>query len=267
MYYITDQFKICDSFKKDWNQDYLFSIETNSIPENISKTALYMVCDGVSNANGMEASVTAVNSAYPVLASLIANSVALTYHDAEMRRVFINQIMKKAVMTADAKLREMQTNTATTMSIAFIYDDTVYTCNIGDSPIYLLQLAKDEAQSVLHPLFQSHNKTGIDLTLGKITKEEAAGSRYKNMLLRYVGGAQALSEDEIFITTHRLSQDNILLIGSDGALSVFDENVLKDFSCETKDSMEKLCCGLYDKAYSTDAKDNFTLGAFRIQIY
>lgn len=270
MLYITDQYKISDKFKKDENQDVCFSLTSESVPSQTSKMCIHCVLDGVSSANGTVASSLAQRVMQPILAGLIVSSTELADASLEERKSAIYGTMKAAVLQADAALRSHtllnSVDTACTASIAVVFDEIVYSCNVGDSPIYLLRSNMQGEDHTLIPLFQSHNSAGLRLAQGLISKEEALVSGEKNHLVRFLGGKTVLDEMHLYFSHEYLGLDNVLLVGSDGALSVFAEEELLSLTLSEKASMKLFSNNLYDAVYRTDAKDNFTVIATHLEL-
>ncbi len=266
MLYITDTYRISEKFRRNENQDRCFVISTEASPSSEYKMSIQCVLDGVSSSNGAKASQLAAKALIAPLSELIGGIDALVQMNEQDRMSTIYNILKNAVRTADDTLRVKYGNAASTVSIAVVFMDTVYTCNVGDSPIILAKLNFATGQPKLTELYQCHNQAGIDLARGNISKEEALISSDKNLLLRCIGGSRPIDDMKIFVTHTYLSQDNILLLGSDGALSVLGDDMLSELICKNRGSMKSLCHSLYDAVYSTDATDNFTIMATRLEL-
>ena len=269
MLYITDLYRVSDKFKKEENQDACFFALSDLLPSRKSKMLVSCVVDGVSNANGKAAAALATRALHPALTSLIGRAYELCDDDLETRKEKIYATMRDALLSADAYLRaysKKEGETACTASVAVVLDETVYTCNVGDSPILLLRSNMQGTSHKLIPLFQCHNSAGLDVARGLMSKEEALSSPAKNDLIRYLGGRTVLDEMQIFFSHEYLGRDNVLLLGSDGALSVLSEDELYTMVLEGKSSLCDFSKNLYDKVFATSAKDNFTLVASHLEL-
>lgn len=261
MFYITDHHELSTRFKREVNEDCCFYLHTETVPANSRKLSIQCVLDGVSSSNGRMASDLASKELQCALCELILNINELGGMSEGERRDHIYSAMRKAVRTADAVLRAQQVKCETTVSIAVVYADTLYTCNVGDSPIFLYDLMADRLSSV----YTCHNESGRRVAEGLISKEEALISPEKNRLMRSVGGRSVLFDEDITTYCGYLPQDSVLLLGSDGALSVFGEDELKELILNNMGSMKELCFSVQDRVESSDSTDNFTVMASHIK--
>lgn len=261
MFYITDHHELSTRFKREINEDCCFYIHTGTVPAGGRKLSIQCVLDGVSSSNGRLASDLASRELQCALCELIFNINALEGMSEGERRDHIYSVMRNAVRTADAVLRAQQVKCETTVSIAVVYGDILYACNVGDSPIFLYDLMADRLTSV----YTCHNESGRRVAEGLISKEEALSSPDKNRLMRSVGGRSMLFDEDITAYCDYLPQDSVLLLGSDGALSVFGEEELKDMILNNMSSMRELCFSIQDRVESSDSTDNFTVMASHIK--
>lgn len=245
------------------NQDAYFILTGTARPDGSGQMIIQAVLDGISSANGKEASGYALDAAYKSLGGLLARSRDLAAMDEDRRYGLILQAMKDAVRRADTALRTRPGDNGSTISIAVVFGGYVYTCNIGDSPIYLV---KDCGEGpALTELFFSHNEAGIQVREGKMTRDEAVYSPSRNHLCRALGDARRIREDEIPFFREPLGASGILLMGSDGALSVFPPARLLELASRAV-TMQNLVEQVYEDVQDSDSDDNFTLLATRILV-
>lgn len=245
------------------NQDAYFIMTGSALPDGSGQIVIQAVLDGISSANGRESSAHALDAAYKSMGSLLARSRDLARMDEDRRYTLILGAMKDAVRRADTALRTRPGDNGSTISIAVIFGGYVYTCNIGDSPIYLLK--DSEAQPDLKELFFSHNEAGIQVREGKLTRDEAVFSPGRNHLCRALGDARRIQEDEIPFFREPLGASNILIMGSDGALSVFPPSRLQELTVRSV-SMQNLVEQVYEDVQDSESDDNFTMLASRILV-
>ena len=245
------------------NQDAFFIMTGSARPDGSGQIVIQAVLDGISSANGKASSGFALDAAYKSLGSLLARSRDLAGMDEDRRYALILGAMKDAVRRSDAALRTRPGDNGSTISIAVVFGGYVYTCNIGDSPIYLLKDSEDNPS--LTELFFSHNEAAIQVREGKMTRDEAVYSPSKNHLCRALGDARRIREDEIPFFREPLGASNILLLGSDGALSVVPPSRLQELTTRAV-SMQNLVEQVYEDVQDSDSDDNFTMLATRILV-
>lgn len=217
------------------NQDLCISADFDSLPAQFGKGAIRIVMDGMSEGHGKEAVETAAPSLYLNLVGelmRISRELSRTvenigsradsglsireYLEQNMHRVLLDSIRK-----ANHTLRRSPDSCAhCTVSIAIIFHRYLFTANLGDSPILLMDLADYEPE--LRPLYKMDNEAGKKIDNGELTEEEALHTEYQNGLLRFLGFERwdLLEEDEnIHFKMTRLPEAFVLLLGSDGALA------------------------------------------------
>lgn len=262
MYHTQDMAFRSLQHRRSENQDRCFSMSCDGMPDLREKMSILAVLDGVSSSNGGRAAHMASQAMRPVLAELLGKSGELLTLDDESRRSEIHQYLCTAVREADRCLRREQTGElecGTTVTLAVLFGEAVYAANVGDSPAYLLRISMNGTVGQLQPLFECHNMAGEAVRRGLMTKEEALTHQSRNALMRMVGGSGIVRND-IHTTFTWLSQSDVLLLGSDGALSVVTEEKLVQLV------NENLCSGLtdfidelYETVRESDSRDNFTV--------
>ena len=253
---------ICHSsraHRRETNQDHCFFLEYNGSPQGEAAMSILCVLDGVSGANGGEAVRIAAPAMMPELASLLGKAHSLLSMDNYSKEDIILGAMVRAIRNAQDQLQSTGYHCGTTATIVTVFDGIAYAANVGDSPAYLLEIPPLGGAVQLTPLFQCHNEAGEALQRGELTPEEARNSPLRNRLMRMVGSIDFLPGD-IYTTTEWLGQQNLLLLGSDGALSVLPEEVLLELAADYPvQDPELLIQRLYQKICSTRSTDNFTV--------
>ncbi|MBR5312132.1 MAG: protein phosphatase 2C domain-containing protein [Clostridia bacterium] len=260
MFYIKD-FRECSvRHRKSENEDKCLHVLVDPAPTAPQRMSIQCVVDGVSKANGKLAAELAVRSFYNGLLPLLGSLYDLAEAEEEYLDYYIRRTLCQAVMEADSMLRKNRC--AATLSCAVVFRDRLFVCNVGDSPVYLI----DFKQGVLTGLYENHNAAGYAVREGLLSREEALSSPLKNKLVLALGRTTPLREEEIFTDHVTLSQDCVLLLGSDGALSVFGEDILREIVCGNADHMAGLCQRILDEVENSSSTDNFTIMATRIQL-
>ena len=264
MLYIDSYYQHSTKISHDENGDKAFTWIFDTTPSKGEKIAVFCVLDGVTHTDSAaQSSALAAKEIRNSLTSLFVDSDALSDADEASRTQYFFSVMREALLSADSLLWSSIELYACTASIAIVFGEYVYTANVGDSPIYLANTLTQD----LTEIFTCQNQVGYQVLQGVLTKEEALTAKGKNRLLKSIGGKKARLTD-IDISTHKtpLPQDGILLLGSDGSLSAFSEDKLKDIVFSNCGDMKDLCEGVYNQVISENGEDDFTLIASRIHI-
>ena len=261
MLHIKDLVVFSDQHKRPENQDCAFHFAFDGNPFPKSAMSIYAVLDGVSHSNGGTAARIAAAAMRPRLAELLGNADMLLQLDDDTKRAEIWHILKCAIHDADDCLRAMPhsggRNHGTTITLAVVFDEAVFTANIGDSPAYLLRLAGRQEGTLL-PLFQCQNEAGIAVAEGRLTPEEALRSPLRNALIHMVGAG--ILETDIHTSFAWLSQSDLLLLGSDGALGVLSEEELTRLMLEqAPEDVHAAAGALFRRIQESASTDNFTI--------
>jgi len=212
------------------NGDHSFVLIADSSDRNQPSVAVFAVADGVS-ACGITGAPLSSRMALQVirrhLAPIFVDLEALSGMEPIKREDYFSQLMTTAILAADQALWNAPEELRCTVSLAILFEDTLYCANVGDSPIYLVHTKKRR----LRRCFECHNEAAQLVKTGTIPPKEALNHEGKYRLLHAVGGLSRpdkarLNESDIFIKSIRFTDDHVLLIGSDGALDVFDSNKL-----------------------------------------
>lgn len=263
MLYLDDFYRFSTKIKHEVNGDKAFTVIHEAVPSGKENLYVFCVMDGVSNTDGAsKSSEMASEVIRSNLEQLFSNIDSLAEADDTSRMQFFFTVMRNAILSADRALWDAMGYYATTASIAIVFDGWVYTANVGDSPIYLY----DNFTAKLNELYFCHNKAAYKVRSGEITKEEALTDGGKNQLMKVVGGAKMLLTDtDVSTQRMQLSQDSVLLLGSDGALGIFSEEKLSEILRSDYQSIKGLCNMVYDQVVDAGGEDDTTLMAARIR--
>lgn len=258
-------FRICDihhlSIKvaHEVNGDCAFSLSFEGVGSTSARLCIQCILDGVSSENPEFSSRLAAKSIRKTIAGFTGELEEVGTLAEEERMFFFYHVMRTAILSADMELFMQDEPCGTTVSMAILYGDTVYSANVGDSPMYLVDMKEERVTE----LYSCHNRAGIAATLGEITKEEALTSPDKRYLVRLAGGLQKLHESDVYTQKTTLPEDGLLLLGSDGALAVFPEEELLIISKETE-RMKDFCDAVRTRVENLGGRDDFTLLATKV---
>ena len=190
--------------KRKHNEDALLADETHGV---------FVVADGVGGRKAGEIAsaltVNAFQAAGPELASAVA---AFTDDRTRARR---NAVLKMLDETANAASKMVYENAAetgrqgmtTTLVASVIGGGAAFLAHVGDSRAYLLRGGK------LRQLTEDHSMVNELIRTGSMTREEAATSRYRNVITRAIGLYPNVRCDTMYVEL--LEGDRIVLC-SDG---------------------------------------------------
>jgi PPM family protein phosphatase len=117
----------------------------------------------------------------------------------------------------------------TTLSVILAINEQLMIAHVGDSRIYLLR------QGEIHQLSEDHSLIGILLASGQITADESINHPDRNVLTKFIGAKQRLSDgyvQDLRRTNSELSMqlqnEDILLLCSDGVWDLVSQNELEE---------------------------------------
>ena len=263
---VIDSFTLTTRHRKPENQDAAFTLSAESAPADRANMLISCVMDGVTTANGREAASITCSILRSHMLALLSRAQELSIpEDPDALQHVILTSMKNAIMTAHFRLWNQSIKTGSTVSLAVVFRDRVFVANVGDSPVYLLR--SDLSGDVrLLELFQNQNRASIRCAAGQIPPEAVRSAPDFHTLV-YCLGAN-LSEDQIFTGQLPLYPNDLLILGSDGALSVLETEVLTDLLDRHRHlGMEHLAQELYRQvSREPQATDNFTVSLHHLQV-
>ena len=227
---------------REINEDYCFSGELNGY-------ILFILADGMGGHKGGEkASKKAIETIISVLTEkltekMIPGQIMLLLSEAlECANREIISLAK-----ADATLSGM----GTTCDICMIAKSTAYIAHIGDSRVYKISKKSGDAKK----LTKDHSLVEYMIETGTITREESVNHPQKNVILRALGTSPEVNAD-VFFT--KLSQDDVLLMCSDGLTNMLSESDIAKVilsSTSPEDSAKELI----QMANAAGGNDNITV--------
>ena len=261
MFTIKQTTAFSNAHKRGENQDRCFYMNYIGAPDRRDSISIMAVLDGVSRANGGQASAMAEAAMRPVLAELMGRCRDFRGLDFQTLKAELFRSLRNAILAADQALRAEQFGGmvyGTTITMAVVYGDRVYAANVGDSPAYLGPVAPGGGGDPI-PLFECQNQAGEVVRQGLMTMEEANARKLQNRLMTMAGG-DLLMEDEIFTASTWLRQSNVLLLGSDGALAVMPPAQLaRVVRQRIGQGLEAVVEGIFELVQNSPSTDNATI--------
>ena len=148
-----------------------------------------------------------------------------------------------------AQANESRKGMGTTVVVLLIVGDRAIVAHVGDSRVYLVRKNK------LHQITEDHSMVQEQLKQGKITKEEAEHSPYKNVITRAIGIYEYVPPDIIYL---ELAREDRFMLCSDGVYPYFSENELLQ-TLITKKPLDQISNFMVNKVLNAGAHDNLTI--------
>lgn len=201
------------------NEDTLFIVNTylDGIDPGLAM-GLYIVADGMGgHQSGEVASHLAVQGAgFSLLDKLLQTQIFERKGFTEQE---VKDLLHEAVKQAQALISQRVPGGGTTLTLALILGDRVFTAHVGDSRLYVLS-----ENGKLNLSTKDHSLVKRLVDLGEITEADAATHPQRNVLYRALGQNDALEPD---LGQFNLEKGDLILICSDGLWGVVDKATLK----------------------------------------
>ncbi len=280
MFYIKNHFSYSDACferkKGQDNWDMCFSMDFNSQPNSYGNFSLRVVMDGVSTEKGGRA----VKIAFPAICRNLAGELAAAslelnalveeayteeQEDENSRR--IDDLLHKIVLGSFQQTNDIlrNNNCMTTLSVAIFFNDWLFTANIGDSPIYLINLNKTPLQ--LQGIFTCQTVAQERIDSGRMSEEEAINSQYQSQVTEILGycdeddpNYNMLDDKNINWKRTDIPLNGLLLMGSDGALSYQTKEAMARLVEENLiNGLSAVCDAFKQQVRAAGGEDDFTL--------
>jgi serine/threonine protein phosphatase PrpC len=231
--------------KRKHNEDSLLAAE---------EFGVFVVADGVGGRKAGElASAITVNTFQSYGPQLKAAADAFASNANRDTRNALLALLDQAANAASRRVYEAATATGrqgmtTTLVAAVIGGGAAFLVHVGDSRAYLIR------DGELRQLSEDHSMVNELIRTGAMSKEEAATSRYRNVITRAVGLYPNVRTDTLHIDL--IDGDRILLC-SDGLSDMLDtEQVLELMA---GGNLTQAVDGLIQAALHHGGKDNITV--------
>lgn len=233
------------------NEDTLFIVNTylDGIDPGLAM-GLYIVADGMGgHQSGEVASHLAVQGAgFSLLDKLLKTQIFERKGFTEQE---VKDLLQEAVKKAQALISQRVPGGGTTLTLALILGDRVFTAHVGDSRLYVLS-----ENGKLNLSTKDHSLVKRLVDLGEITEADAATHPQRNVLYRALGQTDALEPD---LDQFTLKKGDLILICSDGLWGVVDKAALKVILEDDGLDLDQKACALVDAANQAGGPDNISV--------
>ncbi|MBG0771409.1 MAG: serine/threonine-protein phosphatase [Anaerolineaceae bacterium] len=247
------QVATCQSVGKErtHNEDTLFVVNTylDGIDPGLA-LGLYIVADGMGgHQSGEIASHLAVQGAgFHLLDQLLKTQIFERKGFTEQE---VQNLLNEAVEQAQKMICQRVPGGGTTLTLALILGDRMFTAHIGDSRLYVLS-----QKGKLNLFTKDHSLVKRLVDLGEITEADAATHPQRNVLYRALGQTDALEPD---LNQTKLAAGDLILICSDGLWGTVDKNELKSILEDGGLSLDQKASTLVDAANQAGGPDNISV--------
>ncbi len=229
--------------------------------------AVYYVCDGISNYRGDLAVRLIEKAIRPLLVQLLGNTYELLKLDREDREEKIFELLQEVIISTDQAICRTMEECGATISIAMVVGREVYTANLGDSPILLVEMNDRYEVLDICPLYTCQNRAGEELEKGNITHDQLFMYPGSNILSNAVLG-EHVAKNRIALCSRPLAHYSLLLLGSDGGLAVLPfSDLAKIISEASPISVAEIVDSILTEVMNTPgATDNCTVIAQQLYV-
>jgi serine/threonine protein phosphatase PrpC len=202
---------------------------------------IFIVADGMGGCvAGEVASTLAVDTVYQVVSSKqdcpLLETLRESFYQANNR------------IYETGKNNSKYSGMGTTLTVAWIKDDTIYTAHVGDSRAYLIREGK------ITSLTEDHSLVGELMREGGLTEEEAMVHPQKNILTRALGCSPFV---EVDVSSTKMLVGDYLLLCTDGMSNLITSAEIVEVIIKTKD-IKKIVRKLVELALKRGGHDNIT---------
>jgi PPM family protein phosphatase len=217
--------------------------------------ALLVIADGMGGGNGGDV-------ASRIVAETVPETVQefLFEHSGSAGRLNIERILSDAIERANARIwmrqaeRQELRGMGTTCVVAALKDDTLTISHAGDSRAYLLR------DGQLRQITDDHSEVWQQVLAGRLTREEAARSKFRNRILKAVGLGQSGVEPDV--ENVPLQEGDTVLLCTDGLNTEISDTEIARILASTT-APQEACNQLVDAALRSGGSDNITVVVLR----
>lgn len=224
------------------NQDSIHLPDGQYAPE---MGLLYAVADGMGGyTHGSVASSLALESLVD----------ALFERDVPNPKALLNGVENANIEVYKAAQRLSAGRMGTTLTAAYILDDTLHLAHIGDSRAYLIRDGHAACLTADHTVVGDMARSKL------IPSAKVRTHAQRSVLTKAIGLGLFVQPD---ITQHKLSEGDLLVLCSDGLWSVVDDDEFAQTAGES--SVDAIAQNLVDLALSRDTDDNVSVVVLQLR--
>jgi PPM family protein phosphatase len=154
-----------------------------------------------------------------------------------------------------SRAEQQRAGMGTTVTAAYVAEDTVYIAHVGDSRCYVLR------DGDLIRLTHDHSLVGELVKRGKLTEEQAESHPQRSVITRALGPEPTVQVD---VSPYPAKGGDLFLLCSDGLTAMVHEPKLKPLMLDAK-PLDELGRDLIAAANAAGGRDNITVVLFRLE--
>jgi protein phosphatase len=229
------------------------------VQQSSERGHLFVVADGMGgHAGGEKASALAIDS----VEAFVLDSLAWF---AQIKGREQDQVLEdfqsalgyaNARVLAEARQRPQLRGMATTLTLAYSINDTLFVAHVGDSRCYLYRAG------TLYRMTRDHTLVEEMVARGALSAEDAARHPWRHLVTNAVGG----DTPEVKVEVHKvhLQPGDVVLLCSDGLTTMVTEQEVHR-TLMTEADPERACRHLVQSANEAGGKDNTTVIVARFE--
>lgn len=234
------------------NQDSFAVLRRGDLSNRLD--ALLVLADGMGGAGGGDV-------ASRIVAEAVPESVGeFLYERGGGNGPDVEQMLRETFTRANHKVwttrkfeRPELKQMGTTCVTAVVNEGVLTVANLGDSRAYLLRMGK------LSQLTEDHSEVWREVQAGRMTREEAQNSRFRNRITRAIGLGPEVKTDIFRVP---LQEGDTVLLCSDGLTGEVRDADIARIMAAIPD-IQEVCETLVDAALDHGGRDNVTVVALR----
>lgn len=241
------------------DEDSIFSLTLSGVYESTARPTLglYVVADGMGgHGDGEVASRAAVET---ISAYLMQTIILPALQTGAPRGENVQHRIDEAIQLANHRIVEYATahgnDMGTTLTLAFVVDDTAYIANIGDSRTYLWSAAG------LRQITEDHSAVYQLVKTGALHESEIYTHPRRSEILRSLGVDARVKVDQFQVA---LAPENWLLLCCDGLWEMVHNDGIEDVLLQGLADPQQLCDECVRRANEAGGEDNISVLAVRI---
>jgi len=227
---------------REENQDAVRMPDGAGLPE---QGLLYAVADGMGGyANGALASRLALDAFYETVHDETVHDKVRTITQAALQRGIASanlRVYKTSLQLSPSRM-------GTTLTAALICGETLHVAHVGDSRLYLI---RNHATTCLT---NDHTTVGDLVRMRVLSPDKVRGHAQRSILTKGIGLTMFVKAD---ISTHRLEENDCLILCSDGLWSVIEDDEFADLAAAAP-SANYLSQSLINLALERNTDDNIS---------
>lgn len=225
---------------------------------------LFIVADGMGGHKaGDVASKLAARTIEEFVISVLDGEDITWPYDYDDSKPFLSNVLKVGVKLANKKIISVIKSDPAfermgTTVVALLLDKDKrkgYIANVGDSRLYCIR------DTVINQISDDHSFTNEQVKIGKMNKEEARHSPYKNIITRAIGIYEELQVDMFEIG---LNEDDIIILATDGLTNMILDDEILEISVNNMNNLSELGQELLLLAKKRGGDDNITSIMIRV---